>query len=79
MMAGTEKTNSSQIVMSSDSKVKSNLKSQTVISSWGGRRKLPYAFTEYGVTMAASVLKSPKVRKMNIAIVRAFVALRKLE
>jgi phage regulator Rha-like protein len=38
---------------------------------------LPYAFTEHGVTMLASVLKSPKARKMNIAIVRAFVALRK--
>jgi phage regulator Rha-like protein len=39
---------------------------------------LPYAFTEHGVTMLASVLKSPKARKMNIAIVRAFVALKKL-
>ena len=39
---------------------------------------LPYAFTEHGVTMLASVLKSPKARKMNIAIVRAFIALRKL-
>jgi phage regulator Rha-like protein len=38
---------------------------------------LPYAFTEHGVTMLASVLRSPKARKMNIAIVRAFVALRK--
>jgi hypothetical protein len=38
---------------------------------------LPYAFTEHLVTMLASVLKSPKARKMNIAIVRAFVALRK--
>lgn len=39
---------------------------------------LPYAFTEHGVTMLASVLRSPKARKMNIAIVRAFVALRKV-
>ena len=38
---------------------------------------LPYAFTEHGVTMLASVLKSSKARKMNIAIVRAFIALRK--
>ena len=38
---------------------------------------LPYAFTEHGVTMLASILKSQKARKMNIAIVRAFVALRK--
>ena len=38
---------------------------------------LPYVFTEHGVTMLASVLRSPKERKMNIAIVRAFVALRR--
>ncbi len=38
---------------------------------------LPYAFTEHGVTMLATVLKSSKARKMNIAIVRAFVVLRK--
>lgn len=37
---------------------------------------LPYAFTEHGVTMLASILKSEKARKMNIAIVRAFIALR---
>lgn len=39
---------------------------------------LPYAFTEHGVAMLASVLKSDKARKMNIAIIRAFIALRKL-
>jgi len=38
---------------------------------------LPYAFTEHGVTMLASVLRSPKARQMNIAIVRTFIALRK--
>ena len=38
---------------------------------------LPYVFTEHGVTMLASVLRSPKARKMNIAIVRAFVVLRR--
>lgn len=64
---------SSQVVMMNS---KSNLTSQNVISSWGGRRLLPYAFTEHGVSMAASVLKSTKARKMNIAIVRAFVALK---
>lgn len=53
--------------------------SQFVKSSQKKRRKdlLPYAFTEHGVTMLASVLKSPIARKMNIAIVRAFIALRK--
>lgn len=38
---------------------------------------MPYAFTEHGVTMIAGILKSPIARKMNIAIVRAFIALRK--
>ena len=40
-------------------------------------RYLPYTFTEHGVTMVASILKSPKARKMNIAIVRAFIALKR--
>jgi hypothetical protein len=39
---------------------------------------LPYAFTEHGVTMLASILRSEKAIKMNIAIVRAFIALRRL-
>ena len=38
---------------------------------------LPYAFTEHGITMLASVLRSETAIKMNIAIVRAFIALRK--
>lgn len=56
-----------------------NMSSQIVMTSTIKRPKsaLPYAFTEHGVTMLASVLKSPKARKMNIAIVRAFIALRK--
>lgn len=53
-----------------------SLRSQIVTSSWGGRRYLPYAFTEHGVTMLASVLKSEKAVQMNIAVVRAFIALR---
>src|SRR5690349_20596607 len=36
----------------------------------------PYAFTEHGVTMLASILKSPRARKMNIAVVRAFIELK---
>jgi len=59
----TDKLNSSQIVMSS--------------KKHRGAKYLPYAFTEHGVTMLASVLKSPRARKMNIAIVRAFIALKK--
>ena len=54
-----------------------NLRFQIETSSYGGRRYLPYAFTEHGVTMLASILKSPKARKMNIVIVRAFIALKK--
>jgi hypothetical protein len=44
----------------------------------GGRRKLPFAFTEHGVTMLASVLRSNKAIQMNIIIVRAFLALRQM-
>lgn len=54
-----------------------NLISQFVISSWGGRRKLPYVFTEYGVTMLSSVLNSPRAIQINIKIIRAFIALRR--
>jgi hypothetical protein len=53
------------------------LKSQFVISSWGGlRRATPYAFTEEGVAMLSSVLKSRRAVQVNIAIMRAFVRLR---
>ena len=53
-----------------------NLISQFVTSSWGGIRKLPFAFSEHGVTMLASVLRSKKAIEINIQIVRAFIALR---
>jgi len=53
-----------------------NLRCQIGISSWGGRRVLPYAFTERGVAMLSSVLKSERAVKVNIAIMRAFVKLR---
>ena len=56
-----------------------NLKSQTVISSsWGGRRLRPYAFTEQGVAMLSSVLRSSRAVQVNIAIMRAFVRLRQV-
>ncbi len=55
-----------------------NLKSRIVISSWGGRRFTPYAFTEQGVAMLSSVLHSPRAVKVNIEIMRAFVKLRQL-
>jgi hypothetical protein len=56
-----------------------NLKSQIVTSSWGGaRRAAPYAFTEQGVAMLSSVLRSPRAVQVNIAIMRAFVKLREI-
>ena len=56
-----------------------NLKSQIVISSWGGpRRAAPYAFTEQGVAMLSSVLRSKRAVQVNIEIMRAFVRLRKM-
>jgi len=54
------------------------LKSQTVISSWGGRRSAPWAFTEQGVAMLSSVLRSEKAALVNVAVMRAFVKLRRL-
>ena len=55
-----------------------NLKSQFVISSWGGMRTAPYAFTEQGVSMLSSVLRSPRAVQVNIEIMRTFVKLRQL-
>jgi len=55
-----------------------NLKSQIVTSSWGGRRKPPYAFTEQGVAMLSSVLRSKRAVLVNVEIVRTFVKLRRL-
>ena len=54
-----------------------DLRSQIVTSSWGGRRYLPYAFTEQGVAMLASVLKSDTAVEVSIRIMDAFVAMRR--
>jgi phage regulator Rha-like protein len=86
---GSENSNnSSQIVMSSETKI---LKSKSVASNKNipssqlvmmdlpknrTEKYLPYVFTEHGVTMLASVLKSKRAIDMNIAIVRAFIAIR---
>ena len=59
-----------------DAEEAANLRFQFGISSWGGRRRLPYAFTEQGVAMLSSVLNSERAVKVNIAIMRAFVKLR---
>jgi phage regulator Rha-like protein len=57
--------------------VTSNLKSQFATSSWGGKRKLPYAFTEHGVIMLSSVLNSKIATQINIAVVKAFIDMRR--
>jgi hypothetical protein len=55
------------------------LRSQSVTSSgWGGRRYRPYAFTEQGVAMLSSVLRSERAVQVNVEIMRAFVRLRQL-
>ena len=55
-----------------------DLKCQTGTASWGGSRIAPYAFTEQGVAMLSSVLRSPRAVQVNIAIMRAFVRLREM-
>ena len=55
-----------------------NLRSQFATSSWGGTRYAPMAFTEHGVLMISSVLKSDKAVQVNIQIMRAFTKLRHL-
>ena len=53
-----------------------NLKSQIATSSWGGRRKLPNAFTEQGIAMLSSILNSDTAIEVNIRIIRVFTRLR---
>ncbi|MDZ7760801.1 MAG: ORF6N domain-containing protein [Desulfovermiculus sp.] len=55
-----------------------NLRSQFATSSWGGSRYAPMAFTEHGVLMLSSVLKSDKAIQVNIQIMRAFTKLRQM-
>jgi hypothetical protein len=54
------------------------LRSQIATSSWGGRRYLPFVFTEHGVIMAANVLNSPRAIQASVQVVRAFVRMRQL-
>ena len=55
-----------------------HLRSQIVISSWGGRRYPPYAFTELGVAMLSTALRSNKAIQINIARMRTFVKVRQI-
>lgn len=73
----------SQIVTSSSQLLKSQIVTSNEInevgnsdSGWGGTRKLPYAFTENGIAMLSSVLRSPVAIEVNIRIMRAFTAMR---
>ena len=70
---GEETNLKSQIATSSENEI---LKSQFATSSWGGQRYLPYAFTENGIAMLSSVLRSPMAIATNIHIMRAFNAMR---
>jgi hypothetical protein len=55
-----------------------NLKSQNATSRWGGRRSLPYVFTEHGVLMLSSVLSSERAVAVNVQIMRIDTKLRKM-
>jgi hypothetical protein len=55
-----------------------NLMCQNGISSWGGTRKLPFAFTEQGVAMLSGVLHSKRAVQVNIQIMRAFIQLKRM-
>lgn len=55
-----------------------NLKSKIFTSSWGGARKIPTAFTEKGLYMLATILKSPRATKTTLSIIEAFANLRNL-
>jgi len=54
------------------------LRSQFVISRWGGRRSTPFAFTEHGALMAATVLNSPRAIEMSLYVVRTFMRMREV-
>lgn len=55
-----------------------DLKSQNATSSWGGRRKVPNAFTEHGVLMLSSVLNSKQAIRVNIQIMRIYTRIREM-
>ncbi len=61
-----------------DNKEEINLKSQFVTSSYGGKRKLSFAFTEQGIAMLSSVLRSDRAIQVNIQIMRTFTKIRQM-
>jgi hypothetical protein len=66
-------------VLSLDNEEWTNLKSKISTSSWGGKNKLPKAFTEKGLYMLATILKSPQATVTTIAIVETFAKIRELQ
>ena len=75
--SSTETSLRSQIVTLNSDNPGSILRSQIVTSRWGGTRYLPYAFTEHGIIMLASVLNSPTAVEASVRITDTFVAMRK--
>ena len=65
-----------EITIDEYNSLKDSLRSQIVTSNKGGTRYMPFAFTEQGVTMLSSVLRSDAAIQVNIALMRAFVAMR---
>lgn len=55
-----------------------NLKSQNATSSWGGRRTIPFVFTEHGVLMLSSVLNSERAIEVNIKIMRVYTEIKEM-
>lgn len=67
-----------QLTQDEFNKLRSDLIFQNGTSNWGGTRKLPYAFTEQGLAMLSGVLTSDIAIDVNISIMRAFVAIRRM-
>ena len=67
-----------QLSKSEFEKLQNDLIFQNGISRWGGTRKLPYAFTEQGLAMLSGILNSDIAIEVNISIMRAFVAIRRM-
>ena len=77
-IAALEKEDPLRLQFKTSNKRDNSLRSQIATSKRGGTRYLPYAFTEQGVAMLSGILKSDKAINMNIAIMRAFVDVRKV-
>ena len=68
----------SKISTSSGNEIEENLRSKFLTSSWGGQRYAPKVFTERGLWMLSTILKSPKATETTLAIIEAFAKIREL-